>query len=164
MGPEHDVIGTQWTEACYAGAYCVVDMNRQVEVRACRHYAKAVIMRDRAGDTVARYPSVDTNVNRAPRPIEYRFCLVIRRFYLQTLARRLAILTDCEEAFLRTSKQTSAWYLELGHNRFPLHPFQFLIHQLGQPHASCVKTSIKTWDKRHILASFVIQTRVRTPK
>jgi hypothetical protein len=35
---------------------------------------------------------------------------------------------------------------------------------LGRPHTNCVKTSIKTWDKRRSLASFVIQTRVRTPK
>jgi hypothetical protein len=35
---------------------------------------------------------------------------------------------------------------------------------LWRPHRNCVKTSIKTWDNRRSLASFVIQTRVRTPK
>jgi hypothetical protein len=34
----------------------------------------------------------------------------------------------------------------------------------GRPHTNSVKTSIKTWDKRPRLASFVIQTRVHTPK
>jgi hypothetical protein len=33
----------------------------------------------------------------------------------------------------------------------------------SSPHTNCVKTSIKTWGKRRSLASFVIQTRVRTP-
>jgi hypothetical protein len=39
-----------------------------------------------------------------------------------------------------------------------------IVHALGRPHTNCVKTSIKTWDTRRSLASFVIQTRVRTPK
>jgi hypothetical protein len=40
----------------------------------------------------------------------------------------------------------------------------FLKVPTGRPHTNCVQTSIKTWDKRRSLASFVIQTRVRTPK
>jgi hypothetical protein len=39
-----------------------------------------------------------------------------------------------------------------------------ILRMLGRPHTNCVKTSIKTWDKRRSLPSFVIQTGVRTPK
>jgi hypothetical protein len=82
----------------------VDDTNRQVAVEAYPRYLRAVIMRDRAGDTVVRYPLVDTNVYRASRLIGYRSCFVIRRSQFQTSARRLAILTDYEDVSLSLSE------------------------------------------------------------